>query len=48
MTRDPLPHLVIIGGGFAGLWATRALGSRRMVNSMRSPSIVRQLSTSVQ
>jgi NADH:quinone reductase (non-electrogenic) len=23
--RDPLPHLVVIGGGFAGLWATRAL-----------------------
>ena len=22
---DPRPHLVIIGGGFAGLWATRAL-----------------------
>ncbi len=27
MTRDPLPHLVIIGGGFAGLWATRALAN---------------------
>src|SRR5690349_8904098 len=27
MTRDTLPHLVIIGGGFAGLWATRALAS---------------------
>lgn len=25
MTRAPLPHLVVIGGGFAGLWATRAL-----------------------
>jgi len=25
MTPSPLPHLVIIGGGFAGLWATRAL-----------------------
>lgn len=23
--NDPRPHLVIIGGGFAGLWATRAL-----------------------
>ena len=23
--HEPLPHLVIIGGGFAGLWATRAL-----------------------
>ena len=23
--KDPRPHLVIIGGGFAGLWATRAL-----------------------
>ncbi|WP_052107834.1 NAD(P)/FAD-dependent oxidoreductase [Aerolutibacter daejeonensis] len=22
---DPRPHLVIVGGGFAGLWATRAL-----------------------
>ncbi|MFI8717430.1 NAD(P)/FAD-dependent oxidoreductase [Stenotrophomonas sp. NPDC077464] len=30
MTRDPLPHLVIIGGGFAGLWATRALASARV------------------
>ena len=30
MTRDPLPHLVIIGGGFAGLWATRALASARI------------------
>lgn len=30
MTRDPLPHLVIIGGGFAGLWATRALASSRI------------------
>jgi NADH dehydrogenase len=27
MTRDPTPHLLIIGGGFAGLWATRALAS---------------------
>ncbi len=23
----PLPHVVIVGGGFAGLWATRALAS---------------------
>jgi NADH dehydrogenase len=23
----PQPHVVIVGGGFAGLWATRALGS---------------------
>ncbi len=30
MTRDTLPHLVIIGGGFAGLWATRALASSRI------------------
>lgn len=30
MTRDPLPHLVIIGGGFAGLWATRALAKARI------------------
>ena len=30
MTRDTLPHLVIIGGGFAGLWATRALASARV------------------
>ncbi|WP_457318155.1 NAD(P)/FAD-dependent oxidoreductase [Stenotrophomonas sp. P5_B8] len=30
MTRDPLPHLVIIGGGFAGLWATRALAGARI------------------
>jgi NADH dehydrogenase len=30
MTRDPLPHLVIIGGGFAGLWATRALATARV------------------
>lgn len=30
MTRDPLPHLVIIGGGFAGLWATRALARARI------------------
>ncbi len=24
---SPLPHVVIVGGGFAGLWATRALAS---------------------
>ncbi len=24
---DPMPHVVIVGGGFAGLWATRALAS---------------------
>lgn len=30
MTRDSLPHLVIIGGGFAGLWATRALASAHL------------------
>ena len=24
-TGSPLPHLLVIGGGFAGLWATRAL-----------------------
>jgi len=27
MSEAPLPHLVVIGGGFAGLWATRALAS---------------------
>ncbi|MGH8053941.1 MAG: NAD(P)/FAD-dependent oxidoreductase [Stenotrophomonas sp.] len=27
MPHDPVPHLVIVGGGFAGLWATRALAS---------------------
>ena len=25
MTTDSRPHVVIVGGGFAGLWATRAL-----------------------
>jgi len=25
MQRMPVPHVVIVGGGFAGLWATRAL-----------------------
>ncbi|RYZ74755.1 MAG: NAD(P)/FAD-dependent oxidoreductase [Lysobacteraceae bacterium] len=25
MTSDSLPHVVIVGGGFSGLWATRAL-----------------------
>lgn len=25
MSNEPLPHVVIIGGGFAGLWAARAL-----------------------
>ena len=24
---DPTPHVVIVGGGFAGLWATRALAN---------------------
>ena len=24
---NAIPHLVIVGGGFAGLWATRALAS---------------------
>src|SRR5512146_1990265 len=27
MSSDSRPHLVIVGGGFAGLWATRALSS---------------------
>ena len=27
MNAAPLPHLVVVGGGFAGLWATRALAS---------------------
>ncbi len=27
MDRSPRPHLVVIGGGFAGLWCTRALAS---------------------
>ncbi|MEO6103600.1 MAG: NAD(P)/FAD-dependent oxidoreductase [Pseudoxanthomonas sp.] len=27
MTPIPLPHVVIVGGGFGGLWATRALAS---------------------
>ncbi|KRG65603.1 pyridine nucleotide-disulfide oxidoreductase [Stenotrophomonas humi] len=27
MPHDPVPHLVIVGGGFAGLWATRALAN---------------------
>ena len=30
MTRQRDPHLVIVGGGFAGLWATRALASERI------------------
>lgn len=30
MSREPVPHLVIIGGGFAGLWATRALARERI------------------
>ncbi len=25
MTPSPLPHVIVIGGGFAGLWATRGL-----------------------
>ena len=25
-----MPHMVIIGGGFAGLWATRALASAKV------------------
>jgi NADH:ubiquinone reductase (H+-translocating) len=27
---DPAPHLIVIGGGFAGLWATRALARERL------------------
>ena len=27
MSEASLPHLVVVGGGFAGLWATRALAS---------------------
>src|SRR5688572_16750792 len=27
MSTGTVPHLVIVGGGFAGLWATRALAS---------------------
>lgn len=30
MPRERTPHLVIVGGGFAGLWATRALASERI------------------
>ncbi|KIP83362.1 MULTISPECIES: NAD(P)/FAD-dependent oxidoreductase [unclassified Stenotrophomonas] len=30
MTRERTPHLVIVGGGFAGLWAARALASERI------------------
>ncbi|MBK0012286.1 NAD(P)/FAD-dependent oxidoreductase [Stenotrophomonas sp. S41] len=30
MSREPVPHLVIIGGGFAGLWATRALAREKI------------------
>lgn len=30
MSRDSIPHLVIVGGGFAGLWATRALAGERI------------------
>lgn len=30
MPHDPVPHLVIVGGGFAGLWATRALAKARL------------------
>jgi len=30
MSRERTPHLVIVGGGFAGLWATRALASERI------------------
>lgn len=25
MANPPVPHLIVVGGGFAGLWATRAL-----------------------
>ncbi|AJC47002.1 NAD(P)/FAD-dependent oxidoreductase [Xanthomonas sacchari] len=25
MANTPMPHLIVVGGGFAGLWATRAL-----------------------
>ncbi|HOZ25134.1 MAG TPA: FAD-dependent oxidoreductase, partial [Thermomonas sp.] len=28
--RERRPHVVIVGGGFAGLWATRALGSAKV------------------
>ncbi|KPG69994.1 pyridine nucleotide-disulfide oxidoreductase [Stenotrophomonas maltophilia] len=30
MSRERVPHLVVVGGGFAGLWATRALARERM------------------
>jgi len=30
MSRERVPHLVVIGGGFAGLWATRALARERI------------------
>ncbi|CAH0148129.1 NAD(P)/FAD-dependent oxidoreductase [Stenotrophomonas lactitubi] len=30
MSRDRVPHLVVVGGGFAGLWATRALARERI------------------
>ncbi|KAF1015020.1 MAG: NADH dehydrogenase [Stenotrophomonas maltophilia] len=30
MSRDRVPHLIIVGGGFAGLWATRALAGEKI------------------
>ena len=27
MKQSQVPHVLVIGGGFAGLWATRALAS---------------------
>ncbi|WP_164080715.1 NAD(P)/FAD-dependent oxidoreductase [Stenotrophomonas maltophilia] len=30
MSRERVPHLVVVGGGFAGLWATRALARERI------------------
>ncbi len=30
MSRKRVPHLVVVGGGFAGLWATRALARERI------------------
>ena len=37
MNESQMPHVLILGGGFAGLWATRALKHAPVRITLRPP-----------